>query len=80
MAPSAFCSTRARHCCHPAAVRARLWAPEFLADDEVCIATTNRNFQGRMGANSASVYLGSPYTVAATAVAGHIVDPREMLP
>jgi 3-isopropylmalate/(R)-2-methylmalate dehydratase large subunit len=32
-----------------------------------------------MGANSAQIYLGSPYTVAASAVAGRIADPREML-
>jgi 3-isopropylmalate/(R)-2-methylmalate dehydratase large subunit len=32
-----------------------------------------------MGARTAQVYLASPYTVAAAAVAGHIVDPREML-
>ena len=51
----------------------------ILAEDEVCISSTNRNFQGRMGANSSKVYLGSPYTVAASAVAGKIVDPREML-
>ena len=51
-----------------------------LSDGEVCISTTNRNFKGRMGSNQASVYLGSPYTVAATAVAGHIVDPREFMP
>ncbi len=51
----------------------------ILAEDEVCISSTNRNFQGRMGANSASVYLGSPYTVAASAVAGRIRDPREFL-
>jgi 3-isopropylmalate/(R)-2-methylmalate dehydratase large subunit len=51
----------------------------ILAEDEVCISSTNRNFQGRMGANSASVYLGSPYTVAASAVAGRIADPRELL-
>ncbi|HJP38885.1 MAG: aconitase/3-isopropylmalate dehydratase large subunit family protein [Gammaproteobacteria bacterium] len=51
----------------------------ILAEDEVCISSTNRNFKGRMGANSASVYLGSPYTVAASAVAGRIADPREML-
>lgn len=51
----------------------------ILAENEVCISSTNRNFQGRMGANSAQVYLGSPYTVAASAVAGRITDPREML-
>ena len=50
-----------------------------LADDEVCIASTARNFQGRMGSINSRVYLGSPYTVAATAVAGHICDPREFL-
>ncbi len=49
-----------------------------LAEDEVCIASTARNFKGRMGASSSKVYLGSPYTVAAAAVAGMIVDPREV--
>lgn len=50
-----------------------------LAENETCIASTARNFKGRMGAGSSKVYLGSPYTVAAAAVAGHIVDPREFL-
>ena len=51
----------------------------ILAEDEVCISSTNRNFRGRMGANSSQVYLGSPYSVAAAAVAGRITDPREFL-
>ena len=50
-----------------------------LAEDEVCISSTSRNFQGRMGAQSAKVYLGSPYSVAAAAVAGEIRDPREFI-
>jgi 3-isopropylmalate/(R)-2-methylmalate dehydratase large subunit len=50
-----------------------------LASGEVCIASTARNFKGRMGSSDAEVYLGSPYTVAAAAVAGRIVDPREFL-
>jgi 3-isopropylmalate/(R)-2-methylmalate dehydratase large subunit len=50
-----------------------------LGDGEVCISSTNRNFKGRMGANTAQVWLGSPYTVAAAAVSGRIVDPREYL-
>jgi len=50
-----------------------------LAEGEVCIASTARNFKGRMGASSAEVYLGSPFTVAASAVAGRIADPRDML-
>jgi 3-isopropylmalate/(R)-2-methylmalate dehydratase large subunit len=50
-----------------------------LAAGEVCISSTNRNFKGRMGHKDAAVFLGSPYTVAASAVAGHIVDPRPFL-
>ncbi|MEE2745575.1 MAG: 3-isopropylmalate dehydratase large subunit [Pseudomonadota bacterium] len=50
-----------------------------LAEEEVCLASTARNFQGRMGANSSLVYLASPYTVAASAIAGEIIDPREIL-
>jgi 3-isopropylmalate/(R)-2-methylmalate dehydratase large subunit len=50
-----------------------------LAEDEICISSTARNSRGRMGAHSAQVYLASPYTVAASAVAGCISDPRELL-
>ncbi|RMF10849.1 MAG: 3-isopropylmalate dehydratase large subunit [Alphaproteobacteria bacterium] len=50
-----------------------------LGEGEVCIASTSRNFQGRMGARSSQVWLGSPYAVAAAAVAGEIRDPREFI-
>ncbi len=51
----------------------------ILADDEIAVATTNRNFVGRMGAKSSKIYLASPEVAAATAVAGHIVDPKEFI-
>ena len=50
-----------------------------FGDGEVAISSTARNFRGRMGAASSEVYLASPYTVAAAAVAGRITDPRELL-
>lgn len=51
----------------------------ILADDEIAVATTNRNFVGRMGAKSSKIYLASPEVAAATAVAGHIVDPKDFI-
>jgi 3-isopropylmalate/(R)-2-methylmalate dehydratase large subunit len=55
------------------------YGEHLLGDDTVAISTTARNFKGRMGSPAAQVYLASPYTVAASAVAGRIADPREML-
>ncbi len=51
----------------------------ILADDEIAVATTNRNFVGRMGAKSSKIYLASPEVAAATAIVGHIVDPKEVM-
>jgi len=50
-----------------------------LAKGEVSINTGTRNDHGRLGTREAEIYLGSPFTVAASAVAGKIVDPREFL-
>jgi homoaconitase/3-isopropylmalate dehydratase large subunit len=50
-----------------------------LSADEVCIATGQTNYPGRMGSNSAQIYLASPMTVAASCLEGQIVDPRRYI-
>ncbi|WP_163932450.1 3-isopropylmalate dehydratase large subunit [Paraferrimonas sp. SM1919] len=50
-----------------------------IAAGENCLSSTSRNFKGRMGSKDANVYLGSPYSVAASAIAGRITDPRKYL-
>nr|HPQ67441.1 3-isopropylmalate dehydratase large subunit [bacterium] len=51
----------------------------ILGDGEKAIATTNRNFVGRMGHPGSEVYLSNPAVAAASAVAGRIADPREIV-
>jgi len=50
-----------------------------LAAGETAIASTNRNFMGRMGSPDASIYVSSPAVVAASAVAGHIISPEDLV-
>ena len=54
------------------------YGKDRLTEGQVCLSSTARNFQGRMGAPSSRVYLASPYTVAASAVVGKMIDPREL--
>ena len=47
--------------------------------DQYCIFHRHRNFPGRMGNKDGRIYLASPYTAAASALAGTVADPREYL-
>jgi 3-isopropylmalate/(R)-2-methylmalate dehydratase large subunit len=49
-----------------------------LGAGEVCLTASTRNFKGRMGSPDAEIYMASPYTVAASAIAGHVIDPRKV--
>lgn len=51
----------------------------LIANGEACLSTSNRNFLGRMGSSGSFVYLSSPMTAAATAIAGYIADPRDYI-
>lgn len=50
-----------------------------LGEEEICISSSSRNFVGRMGALTSTVYLASPATVAVSAIEGKIADPRRYL-
>ncbi len=50
-----------------------------MAPGEKTFSTANRNLKGRMGCREAEIYLGSPLSVAASAITGEITDPRRFL-
>jgi 3-isopropylmalate/(R)-2-methylmalate dehydratase large subunit len=51
----------------------------ILGPEDVMISSANRNFRGRVGDPTAKIFLASPATVAASAIAGEITDPRKYL-
>ncbi len=56
--------------------------PGVVLNEEVCITSTTRNYRGRFGGSTSSeaqIYLASPATVTASAIAGRITDPSELL-
>ncbi len=52
----------------------------ILAPGERCVSTTNRNFVGRMGSPKSEVYLAGPAVAAASAIAGRVAGPAEVMP
>ena len=51
----------------------------ILGDGEVCIATTNRNFVGRMGSRSSKIYLANSAVAAASAISGYISRSKKLI-
>jgi 3-isopropylmalate/(R)-2-methylmalate dehydratase large subunit len=63
----------------PSCGQCSLGANTPLGSDDVCISSGTCNYPGRMGSPGAQIYIGSPATVVASAVAGYITDPRHFL-